>query len=406
MNIRLEQVSKRFRDTLAVDRLSAVIQEGELVCLLGPSGCGKSTTLSMVAGLEAPTEGDIYFDDQPMSQVDAEERDIGMVFQNYALYPHMTVLENIMFPLKMRRVPRADRRRRAEEMGALLQISDLLPRKPGQLSGGQQQRVAIARALVKEPQILLLDEPFSNLDARLRIELREDIRALQKQLGITTIFVTHDQEEAMSMILLLDEPFSNLDARLRIELREDIRALQKQLGITTIFVTHDQEEAMSISDRILLMRGGRLQQYSTPEEMYRRPYNRFTAGFLGNPPINFLPCRYEGGVLTVPGAPGWHLPADRLQCAQEGISGEAVLGIRPEDLSVGGGGGVLPARITALQPLGKEVYLKLAAGPHTLTASLSWDHDYQVGDELELSVKKLHLFPPESGKEASAGEAR
>ena len=359
MNIRLEQVSKRFRDTLAVDRLSAVIQEGELVCLLGPSGCGKSTTLSMVAGLEAPTAGEIYFDDQPMSQVDAEERDIGMVFQNYALYPHMTVLENIMFPLKMRRVPRADRRRRAEEMGALLRISDLLPRKPGQLSGGQQQRVSIARALVKEPQILLLDEPFSNLDARLRIELREDIRALQKQLGITTIFVTHDQEEAMS-----------------------------------------------ISDRILLMRGGRLQQYSTPEEMYRRPYNRFTAGFLGNPPINFLPCRYEGGVLTVPGAPGWHLPADRLQCAQEGISGEAVLGIRPEDLSVGGGGGVLPARITALQPLGKEVYLKLAAGPHTLTASLSWDHDYQVGDELELSVKKLHLFPPESGKEASAGEAR
>lgn len=371
MNITLQDLTKRFPargkkaqgETTAVRDLTFEIPDGKLVGLLGPSGCGKSTTLNMICGLERPTSGKIFFGEEDVTALPPELRGVGMVFQNYALYPHLTVMQNILFPLEnlkgKDRPSRQEMRQRALETAKLVQIEELLERKPKELSGGQQQRVAIARALVKEPQILLLDEPFSNLDARLRIELREDIRALQKQLGITTIFVTHDQEEAMS-----------------------------------------------ISDRILLMRGGRLQQYSTPEEMYRRPYNRFTAGFLGNPPINFLPCRYEGGVLTVPGAPGWHLPADRLQCAREGISGEAVLGIRPEDLLVGGDGGILPARITALQPLGKEVYLKLAAGPHTLTASLSWDHDYQVGDELELSVKKLHLFPPESGKEASAGEAR
>ena len=351
MNIRLEHVSKHFKNTVAVDDLSVVIEEGMLICLLGPSGCGKSTTLSMVAGLEPPTQGEIYFGDRPMAHIPVEDRDIGMVFQNYALYPHMTVLENIMFPLKMRRVPRAQRRQRAEEMGEMLQLTELLRRKPGQLSGGQQQRVAIARALVKEPQILLLDEPFSNLDARLRIELREDIRALQKKLGITTIFVTHDQEEAMS-----------------------------------------------ISDRILLMRDGRVQQYATPEEMYRRPANQFTAGFLGNPPINFVPCTYDGETVAAEGAPDWRLPLDRLRPCREGIAGKAVLGIRPEDLYVAEGG-FCTAAITAIQPLGKEVYLKLAAGPHRLTACLSWDHDYRVGELLPLAVKQLHLFPagPEEG---------
>ena len=357
MNIRLEHVSKHFKSTVAVDDLSVTFEEGMLVCLLGPSGCGKSTTLSLVAGLESPTCGEIYFGDRPMAHIPAEERDIGMVFQNYALYPHMTVLENIMFPLKMRRVPRAKRRQQAQEIGAMMQLAPLLQRKPGQLSGGQQQRVAIARALVKQPQILLLDEPFSNLDARLRIELREDIRALQKKLGITTVFVTHDQEEAMS-----------------------------------------------ISDRILLMWNGRLQQYATPEEMYRRPVNQFTAGFLGNPPINFLPCTYVDGVLTVDGAPQWQLPVQRLQLCQEGIAGPAVLGIRPEDLTVGEEG-FCQARIHAIQPLGKEVYLKLAAGPHTLTACLNWDHDYRVGEWLSLGVRQMHLFPKQAQEGGGGHEA-
>ncbi len=292
-----------------------------------------------------------------MTGIEAEGRDIGMVFQNYALYPHMTVRENIMFPLKMRRASRDERNERVEAMASMLQLKELLRRKPGQLSGGQQQRVAIARALVKQPQILLLDEPFSNLDARLRIELREDIRALQKRLGITTIFVTHDQEEAMS-----------------------------------------------ISDRILLLNAGVLQQYATPQEMYRHPANRFTAGFLGNPPINFLPCWYENGRVKVLDVPDWTLPSDLIQPSSQNIRGEALLGIRPEDLVVQAPG-CCPARVAAMQPLGKEVYLKLEAGPYTLTACLSWDHDYQVGDLLPLSVKRLHLFPLEEAEGGGAGEA-
>ena len=251
MKIRLENITKIFKTTTAVDNISFTIEDGEMICLLGPSGCGKSTTLSMVAGLEKPTEGEIYFDDKPMSGVEAEDRDIGMVFQNYALYPHMSVRDNIMFPLKMRHVPKAERVARMTQVAEMLQIKELLYRKPGQLSGGQQQRVAIARALIKEPKILLLDEPFSNLDARLRIELRDDIRALQQKLKITTIFVTHDQEEAMS-----------------------------------------------ISDRILLMKNGVLQQYSTPQEMYRNPANLFVASFLGNPPINKLDCTIDNETVT------------------------------------------------------------------------------------------------------------
>lgn len=349
MQIRLEHITKQFKNTNAVNDLSVTIGEGELVCLLGPSGCGKSTTLSMVAGLEIPTAGEIYFGDKPMSGVEAEERDIGMVFQNYALYPHMTVLENIMFPLKMRRIAKSERIRRAQETAAMMQITDLLRRKPGQLSGGQQQRVAIARALVKEPQILLLDEPFSNLDARLRIELRDEIRSIQKRLGITTIFVTHDQEEAMS-----------------------------------------------ISDRILLMQAGTLQQYASPQEMYRSPVNRFVAGFLGNPPMNFLSCTYEGKTLAVTNASNWTFPADKLCLHPEAIHGNAILGIRPEDLMVTPGCGQFTAEITAIQTLGKEVYLKLTDGTHILTACMSWDHDFQVGERLELSARQLHLFPTEA----------
>jgi len=345
MKIRLENITKTFKTTTAVNNISFTIEDGEMICLLGPSGCGKSTTLSMVAGLEQPTEGEIYFDDQPMSGVEAENRDIGMVFQNYALYPHMSVQDNIMFPLKMRHVPKSERLERMHAIADMLQIRELLHRKPGQLSGGQQQRVAIARALIKEPKILLLDEPFSNLDARLRIELRDDIRALQQKLKITTIFVTHDQEEAMS-----------------------------------------------ISDRILLMKNGFLQQYSTPQDMYRNPANLFVARFLGNPPINCLDCQVENGKITVPGTVGWNLDAVApTVCGEAGK--ESVLGIRPEDLLVVEAGEHLTAQITAMQTLGKEVYLKLQHGAHIMTACLSWDHDYQIGDTLKLKIRKCHLFP-------------
>ena len=345
MRIQLSHITKVFKDTIAVKDMDFTVEEGEMVCLLGPSGCGKSTTLSMIAGLEAPTEGEIFFDGRPMANVEAEKRDIGMVFQNYALYPHMTVEENIMFPLKMRWMPKAERKEKGKEIAKMMQITGLLHRRPGQLSGGQQQRVAIARALVKEPKILLLDEPFSNLDARLRIELRDDIRALQQKLRITTVFVTHDQEEAMS-----------------------------------------------ISDRILLMNQGEIQQYSTPQEMYRFPANMFVAGFLGNPPINLIPCRYQDGKLTVPDCREWDFtPAEPVLSGQVGE--DAVAGIRPEDLEVVDTGGQLCAKVTAIQTLGKEIYLKLEHNNQTLTACLDWDHDYQIGDILKLTARKIHLFP-------------
>lgn len=243
MRIHLENISKQYQETLAVDDLSLHIADGELISLLGPSGCGKSTTLAMIAGLELPSKGQIHFNDCIVNEIPAESRDIGMVFQNYALYPHMTVLENIMFPLKMRKMTKPERIEKATAISKWMHLEDLIHRKPSKLSGGQQQRVAIARALVKEPKILLLDEPLSNLDARLRIELRDEIRQLQKKLKITTIFVTHDQEEAMS-----------------------------------------------ISDKILLMHEGVFQQYASPKEMYEKPSNTFVGAFLGNPRMNLLPA--------------------------------------------------------------------------------------------------------------------
>lgn len=255
MRIRLENLTKRYQEVTAVDHLNLEIEDGDLVCLLGPSGCGKSTTLSIIAGLEQATEGSIYFDEENVGGLEAEERDIGMVFQDYALYPHMTVQENIAFPLKMQGWKKKDRIEKVKEAAKMLQIEEYLKRKPGKLSGGQQQRVAIARAIVKNPKILLLDEPLSNLDARLRIELRDEIRRVQKQLGITTIFVTHDQEEALS-----------------------------------------------ISDKILLMEKGKISQYSSPKEMYMEPQNVFAAKFLGNPPMNFVPGEKSRG---------WNLSAVR-----------------------------------------------------------------------------------------------
>ena len=252
MRIRLEHIVKRFDDNTAVNDFSAVIESGELVTLLGPSGCGKSTMLNMLSGIIYPTEGKIYFDEDDVTFMSSEKRGIGLVFQNYALYPHMTVLENICFPLEIKKVPKAERIERAKKMAELVHVEGMLNRKPGQLSGGQQQRVAIARALVKEPRLLLLDEPLSNLDARLRIEMREEIRRIQLETGVTTIFVTHDQEEAMS-----------------------------------------------ISDHIILMKLGVLQQYDKPQTLYDQPANCFVADFLGNPPINKVAGVVEGGKVLL-----------------------------------------------------------------------------------------------------------
>ncbi|MCL2610100.1 MAG: ABC transporter ATP-binding protein [Defluviitaleaceae bacterium] len=241
MKIILKDLKMEFDKVQAIKGINIIIEHGKLVSLLGPSGCGKSTTLMMLAGLYRPTSGQIFFGDKDVTKIEAEHRGIGMVFQNYALYPHLSILKNIMFPLKMKKVPKAEAISQAMEVAKLVKIDHLVDRKPGQLSGGQQQRVAIARALVKKPELLLLDEPLSNLDAHLRLEMREEIRRIQLEVGITAVFVTHDQEEAMS-----------------------------------------------ISDKVILMNAGEIVQTSAPQEMYKNPNCIFAAEFIGSPPMNLL----------------------------------------------------------------------------------------------------------------------
>ncbi len=241
MKVRIDNVTKKFGHTTAVSNFSAELEDGHLICLLGPSGCGKSTLLNMLCGIIPVTEGKIFFDDKDVTALPPDQRNIGMVFQNYALYPHMTVSENISFPLEVLKVNKEERKARVDAIAKLVHVDTLLRRYPSELSGGQQQRVAIARAMVKNPALLLMDEPLSNLDARLRLEMREEIRRIQKETGVTTVFVTHDQEEAMS-----------------------------------------------ISDSILLMKDGLLIQSGLCQELYKNPNCLFVAEFLGNPPANKL----------------------------------------------------------------------------------------------------------------------
>lgn len=352
MRIRLENLTKRYQEVTAVDHLNLEIEDGDLVCLLGPSGCGKSTTLSIIAGLEQATEGAIYFDEENVGGLEAEERDIGMVFQDYALYPHMTVQENIAFPLKMQGWKKKDRIEKVKEAAKMLQIEEYLKRKPGKLSGGQQQRVAIARAIVKNPKILLLDEPLSNLDARLRIELRDEIRRVQKQLGITTIFVTHDQEEALS-----------------------------------------------ISDKILLMEKGKISQYSSPKEMYMEPQNVFAAKFLGNPPMNFVSGeKVEDGISLLLGDENVTVKKGTIHEAGE-LKGSVCVGIRPEALELcSTEEEAISGVITGIQTLGKDMYIHFRAGEQVLTACVGWEKTFSEGERVSFRVKRLHLFPGEGDR--------
>lgn len=353
MRIRLENLTKRYQEVTAVDHLNLEIEDGDLVCLLGPSGCGKSTTLSIIAGLEQATEGAIYFDEENVGGLEAEERDIGMVFQDYALYPHMTVQENIAFPLKMQGWKKKDRIEKVKEAAKMLQIEEYLKRKPGKLSGGQQQRVAIARAIVKNPKILLLDEPLSNLDARLRIELRDEIRRVQKQLGITTIFVTHDQEEALS-----------------------------------------------ISDKILLMEKGKISQYSSPKEMYMEPQNVFAAKFLGNPPMNFVSGeKVEDGISLLLGDENVTVKKGTIHEAGE-LKGSVCVGIRPEALELCSTEEeeAISGVITGIQTLGKDMYIHFRAGEQVLTACVGWEKTFSEGERVSFRVKRLHLFPGEGDR--------
>ncbi len=348
MKIKLENIYKKFDTITAVNNLNLEINDGELVSILGPSGCGKTTTLFLIAGLYKPTSGNIYFGNQLVTDVEPENRGIGMVFQNYALYPHMTVLKNIMFPLKMQGIDKKERKKLAVEMAKLTKIEELLDRKPSQLSGGQQQRVAIARALVKKPKILLLDEPLSNLDARLRIEMREEIRRIQKEINITTVFVTHDQEEAMS-----------------------------------------------ISDKILLMKDGVFQQYTTPKEMYTNPANKFVAKFLGNPPINFIEGIVNEDKKHVKlKESNIILNLSKYLKNKELKTNEITLGIRPEDFIITTKeNAIFSADVKSMQIMGKEIYITANIDKNIkITLITSWDFDINVGDKLYLNVKNIHIF--------------
>ena len=304
MKVVLEHLTKIFTnkkqksEVRAVDDLNIEIPDGKLIGLLGPSGCGKSTTLYMIAGLQEPTSGRIFFGDEDVTDLAAEKRDIGLVFQNYALFPHMTVAQNIMFPLQNKKMQKKQAAVKAFETAKIVQIENLMDRKPSELSGGQQQRVAIARALVKDPNVLLLDEPLSNLDARLRLQTREEIKRIQRETGVTTIFVTHDQEEAMS-----------------------------------------------ISDYIVVMKLGVMQQVGKPQDVYDDPVNLFVANFLGTPPINIFKGVIKNG--------GVYIGNEKIMDTKIEDQ-EVFVGIRPEGFIVSPNG-VLTCHIQHLEVMGRDI---------------------------------------------------
>ena len=346
MEIKLENLTKVFIDktgaeTRAVDNLDITIPSGKLIALLGPSGCGKSTTLFMIAGLLPPTSGKIFFGNDDITKLAAEKRGIGLVFQNYALYPHMTVRQNIMFPLENMKISRPEAISRVAEMAKLVNIETLLDRKPAQLSGGQQQRVAIARALVKKPRVLLLDEPLSNLDARLRLQMREEIKRIQRETGITTVFVTHDQEEAMS-----------------------------------------------ISDQMVVLNFGVKQQVDAPQEMYNHPDNLFVAKFLGNPPINIFEGSVRGGVLY-----SGEKPLAKIDVPE----GKYDVGIRPEDFHLEDDG--FPIDVKNISHIGRDTMIYFTEGEFNIRALVESDSVQGKEQQIRLSVKNkyIHLFDKSNG---------
>ena len=330
----------------ALKSVNFSIEQGDLVCLLGPSGCGKSTILNMIAGLLQPTGGDIQFKKSSVINTEPKDRNIGFVFQNYALYPHMTVLENIMFPLTVgeKKISKEEAKKIAEEYMQLTNIEELAEKKPGTLSGGQQQRVAITRALVQKPEVLLLDEPLSNLDARLRLKIREEIRRLVKEVGITTIFVTHDQEEALS-----------------------------------------------ISDKIILLNEGVIQQHDDPQNLYLEPNNLFVAKFIGNPIINILEVEVKDGVIT---HPSFTLQASELvesRFRKELEQGHYYLGLRPEDL-VPSENGLFTVTVTAVELIGRERILHFTLGEQNIKSIVSVEHKIEEGDTLSFDLLRHKLF--------------
>jgi multiple sugar transport system ATP-binding protein len=379
-----DEVTKRFPDgTEAVKKMSLDIPDGEFVILVGPSGCGKSTALRMIAGLEDISEGELKIDDQVVNDLAPKDRDIAMVFQNYALYPHMTVGENMAFPLKLAGIDQAEIEKKVSEAAETLDLTELLDRRPANLSGGQRQRVAMGRAIVRDPKAYLMDEPLSNLDAKLRVQMRTEVARIQQRLGTTTVYVTHDQTEAMTL-----------------------------------------------GDRVAVMRAGALQQVGRPTELYNHPANLFVAGFIGSPAMNFVPGTISGSQVRTPFG---ELPVP------DGVKGggdrEVIVGIRPEhledarvvDTEARGAGATFKAKLDLVEALGAEYYAyfhlegtrvesehlsevaadaglsevpSAQAGDTSLVARLNEMSEIREGDELELwlDTRRLQFFDPDSGE--------
>ncbi|GAA0240096.1 ABC transporter ATP-binding protein [Haladaptatus pallidirubidus] len=354
----IRNLRKEFADEnqsiIAVDDLNIDIEDGEFLIFVGPSGCGKSTTLRCIAGLESVTSGEIFLNGDSITNQPPTERDIAMVFQNYALYPHMSARKNIGFGLKMSTEMSKDEiAQRVEQVAEMMGISDLLDKKPGELSGGQQQRVALGRAIVREPEVFLMDEPLSNLDAKLRTTMRTELQNLQQDLGITTIYVTHDQTEAMTM-----------------------------------------------GDRIAILDGGELQQLGTPLECYYEPNNRFVAGFIGSPSMNFFDVEYTNGTLVHDGFQQELSQETREELA--GYEGPLTLGIRPESLEivVDSEPGSIAASVSVTEPMGEITYVYVDIGNKRCTVTLDGEQVVETGTTLNLVIpeEKMHLFDAETGE--------
>ncbi len=353
----LENVYKRFGNVTAVSDFSLHIKDEEFMVFVGPSGCGKTTTLRMIAGLEEISDGTVKIGDRVVNDVPPKDRDIAMVFQNYALYPHMNVYQNMSFGLRLRHTPKPEIDRRVREAAAILQIEHLLERRPRELSGGQRQRVALGRAIVREPKVFLMDEPLSNLDAKLRVEMRASITKLHQRLGVTTVYVTHDQVEAMTM-----------------------------------------------GTRIVVMKDGFIQQVDSPINLYDRPVNKFVAGFIGSPAMNFMVGTVQDGHLK---SASFDLkPSDQLASKLGGHNGKPVyVGIRPEDIDLRGytdipeGDNIIKATVEVVEPLGAETHvIATVGGDQTIVARVDAHAKVQAGDQVEFLTRldKLHAFDMES----------
>ncbi len=348
--VTFRHVYKRFGDFTAVDDFNLEIEDGEFLVLLGPSGCGKTTALRMVAGLETVSKGEVLIGDRVMNNVLPKYRDAAMVFQSYALYPHMTVAENIGYPLKIRKVPEAERTAAVLRVARQVQLDPLLDRLPKQLSGGQRQRVALARAIIRTPTVFLMDEPLSNLDAKLRIRMRAELKHLQHELGVTTVYVTHDQIEAMTL-----------------------------------------------ATRVAVMNEGVLQQLGTPKSIYGDPVNLFVAGFIGSPPMNLIRGEIKNGGflnpdITVPGIGA-------------GDRGDVILGVRPEDLSlVSDGEAHFTAPIYSIELTGDETIVTVRLGAEFVTMRADKDYENEIGNDIHVRIDtdKTYLFAADSGERIRA----